>query len=290
MNARAVNALAGVIHAAMQRHQTAAGIAVAVESAGLLMSPEMASLLEHAREASRSEVLPEDRLAAIRARAEAATEGPWCTDSWEIYQGAEYAAGATWIGETCRAGDTEGACADAEFIAAARTDVPLLLAEADRLRAELADASNLRDHWHTEARASYDRITALEADRTADVPRLRQTIREWSKRCREAEAEQRSLRADLGEAQARLSTTPPQQWFLADYEGAEDGPTLHVTLDSAQEWVRGWSAGDPYWDWIEQDGVWEQWTCDPDTDRPVNRWSGTVTRVTLAAVAAGGAS
>lgn len=49
MNARSVNALAGVIHAAMQTHQTAAGIAVAVEAAGLLMSPETAAELAQLR-------------------------------------------------------------------------------------------------------------------------------------------------------------------------------------------------------------------------------------------------
>lgn len=49
MNARSVNALAGVIHAAMRTHQTAAGIAVAVEAAGLLMSPETAAELARLR-------------------------------------------------------------------------------------------------------------------------------------------------------------------------------------------------------------------------------------------------
>ncbi|WP_354596133.1 hypothetical protein R1Y80_01025 [Streptomyces sp. JL1001] len=43
MNARRVNAAAGVILAAQKRRQTAAGIAVALEAAGLLQSPESAS-------------------------------------------------------------------------------------------------------------------------------------------------------------------------------------------------------------------------------------------------------
>jgi hypothetical protein len=42
MNTRSVNSAAGVILAAMQRKQTAAGIALALDSAGLLMSPEAA--------------------------------------------------------------------------------------------------------------------------------------------------------------------------------------------------------------------------------------------------------
>lgn len=81
-------------------------------------------------------------LDAIEARANAATPGPWCTDSWEIYQGTEYVAGAEWIGETCRAGEMDDSRADAEFVAAARTDVPALVAEVRRLRAELAELEN----------------------------------------------------------------------------------------------------------------------------------------------------
>jgi lysozyme family protein len=42
VNTRAVNSAAGVIHAALKQCQTPAGIALALESAGLLMSPEAA--------------------------------------------------------------------------------------------------------------------------------------------------------------------------------------------------------------------------------------------------------
>ncbi|KOV86110.1 MULTISPECIES: hypothetical protein [unclassified Streptomyces] len=42
MNTRSVNSAAGVILAAMQQNRTPAGIALALESAGLLMSPEAA--------------------------------------------------------------------------------------------------------------------------------------------------------------------------------------------------------------------------------------------------------
>jgi hypothetical protein len=75
-----------------------------------------------------------ERLAEIAARAAAATPGPWCADGWEIYRGAEYVGGAKWIGETCRPNDTDGAVADAEFIAHAPEDVAALLAEVERLR------------------------------------------------------------------------------------------------------------------------------------------------------------
>ncbi|WP_432027418.1 hypothetical protein [Streptomyces sp. 1222.5] len=89
-------------------------------------------------------------LDAIATRANAATPGPWCTDSWEIYQGTEYEPGLSlWIGETCRGTTSpEQDRADAAFVAAARTDVPALLAEVralrnerDELRGKFADAA-----------------------------------------------------------------------------------------------------------------------------------------------------
>jgi hypothetical protein len=75
-------------------------------------------------------------LDAIETRTNAATPGPWCTDSWEIYQGTAYVPGISmWIGETCRGTTSpEQDRADAEFVAAARTDVPALLAEVARLK------------------------------------------------------------------------------------------------------------------------------------------------------------
>jgi len=83
--------------------------------------------------------LTPEREQEIQARAEAATPGPWCTDSWEIYQGTEYEPGlSSWIGETCRADDSDGARADAAFIAHARQDVPALLSEIAALRRSVA--------------------------------------------------------------------------------------------------------------------------------------------------------
>jgi hypothetical protein len=83
----------------------------------------------------------------IEARANAATPGPWCTDSWEIYQDSEYQPGISfWIGETCRADEENDGRADAEFVAAARTDVPAMAAEIRRLRAELADLQTVAVH------------------------------------------------------------------------------------------------------------------------------------------------
>ncbi|MFD6240573.1 hypothetical protein ACFWFV_13775 [Streptomyces diastaticus] len=82
--------------------------------------------------------LSPEYLAEIAARIKAATAGPWCTDGAEIYQGDEYSWDAFWVGETCRADEADGGTVDAAFIAHARTDVPALLAEVERLRAELA--------------------------------------------------------------------------------------------------------------------------------------------------------
>ncbi|MFD6782300.1 hypothetical protein [Streptomyces diastaticus] len=86
--------------------------------------------------------LSPEYLAEIAARAEAATAGPWCTDGAEIYQGDEYSWDAFWVGETCRADEADGGLLDAAFIAHARTDVPALLAEVERLRAALSSAAD----------------------------------------------------------------------------------------------------------------------------------------------------
>ena len=65
-------------------------------------------------------------LEAIKARAEAATSGPW------EYQGIGEIVARGILLTTDLADD-----ADAEFIAHARTDVPLLASEIERLRARL---------------------------------------------------------------------------------------------------------------------------------------------------------
>ncbi|MET8694792.1 hypothetical protein ABZV65_19865 [Streptomyces bauhiniae] len=124
---------------------------------------------------SETPMTPE-RLAEIAARANAATRGPWCTDDWEIYHGLEYVPGMSlWIGETCTGtGTPERDRANATFMAAARTDVPDLLADNDRLRARVAELESQReaDHatWRHDLRKAQDereakdsRISELEA-------------------------------------------------------------------------------------------------------------------------------
>ena len=121
--------------------------------------------------------LSKERLDAIRAREAAATPGPWCTDGAEIYQGDSEGVPhlAKWIGETCRADEGDGGKADAAFVAAARSDVPALLAEVDQLRLspherlilrfalEMADdaiASNPAD-FTDEDQAAMDKLRAM---------------------------------------------------------------------------------------------------------------------------------
>ncbi|MEV7840246.1 hypothetical protein AB0O77_23910 [Streptomyces albidoflavus] len=99
---------------------------------------DLRALAAEAGTTAASAPLSPEYLAWIAARAEAATAGPWCTDGAEIYQGDEYVSYAFWVGETCRADEADGGLLDAAFIAHARTDIPALLAEVERLRAELA--------------------------------------------------------------------------------------------------------------------------------------------------------
>lgn len=87
-------------------------------------------------------------LAPIQAREAAATPGPWWNDSHEIYAGpTNDTLNSRWIGETCRVLDEAGSEADGAFCAHARTDVPALLAEVARLRAELTAVRALADRW-----------------------------------------------------------------------------------------------------------------------------------------------
>lgn len=89
-------------------------------------------------------------LEAIRARADAATPGPWrlggpamTSEVWADRDSAGW--DAFYVAQTTRRLNpaTDQSEADAEFIAAARADVPALLAEVTRLTTELAEARKL---------------------------------------------------------------------------------------------------------------------------------------------------
>jgi hypothetical protein len=86
----------------------------------------------------------EINLEEIRARADDATWGPWVTGDqyregglhpWEVVISQKFPIVELW--------DTTSGWADAKFIAHARTDVPALLAEVDRLRNLVARVKEL---------------------------------------------------------------------------------------------------------------------------------------------------
>ncbi|MFB7866960.1 hypothetical protein [Streptomyces sp. NPDC056069] len=167
--------------------------------------------------------MSEQQLAEILARANAATAGPWCTDSWEIYQGEEYVPGLSfWIGETCRGtADLEQDRADAAFVAAARTDVPALVAEVSRLRAERRSTNEALSDAAEALQVQRDRIAELEAA-------SRQWAVRWQERCNaisaqglrwKAEAEGRKehgekLAARIAELEARLGREAEQRHLM----------------------------------------------------------------------------
>ncbi|GAA1977209.1 hypothetical protein [Kitasatospora viridis] len=89
--------------------------------------------------------LTDEQLTAIAARAEGATPGPWTPDEdesvWRLHGTHPRIPGMKWqILKAAKQGTPYAEYwpnpADAEFIAAARADVPALLAEVHRLRAE----------------------------------------------------------------------------------------------------------------------------------------------------------
>lgn len=106
--------------------------------------------------------MTDEQLAAIEQRAEAATSGPWCADEYRVYRSdsvhdAKYGYNDTCLIDTkhqnyynSRTRAEADQTADMAFIAAARTDVPALLAEVRRLgslldtaRGALADIGHM---------------------------------------------------------------------------------------------------------------------------------------------------
>ena len=81
-----------------------------------------------------------EELAAIKALADAATPGPWSYTTVKPYATAPASESVAYVSPEMMFGDSVGGgyvdrVADAAFIAAARTAVPALLAEVERLRA-----------------------------------------------------------------------------------------------------------------------------------------------------------
>lgn len=80
-----------------------------------------------------------EQLAAIRARLDAATPGPWALGHDTDPNGAWFAEILVPSQHLAALGYIDSSRADAEFIAAARTDLEQLLAEVDRLTQMIRD-------------------------------------------------------------------------------------------------------------------------------------------------------
>jgi hypothetical protein len=79
-------------------------------------------------------VLTDEYLAQVQRRADAATAGPWIS----FVEGRDHTSGSSFVRTSSIDIELSGATvADQDFIAHARDDVPLLLAEIRRLREEL---------------------------------------------------------------------------------------------------------------------------------------------------------
>ncbi|MBS4195388.1 hypothetical protein [Lederbergia citri] len=94
--------------------------------------------------------LSKEEIETIRKRAEAATEGPWFHTNYHVATKPEvhggYPPNSASICETCDGEYIENYNkADAEFIAHARTDIPKLLAEIERLRSIIKDIRECSD-------------------------------------------------------------------------------------------------------------------------------------------------
>lgn len=94
----------------------------------------------------KHEPMTEERLLAIKARAEAATPGPFKV----FYRALDFHSGfyeSLWAeGQKeviCAVSHGKNDRADAEFLAHAREDVPALLAEVERLRAEVKSLNSI---------------------------------------------------------------------------------------------------------------------------------------------------
>lgn len=85
-----------------------------------------------------------EQLEAIKRRAEAATEGPWIVDHDARVDGCDHvvlleSADVAVCFLSNRSGDPDWQENNGAFIAAAREDIPALVAEVERLRAEVED-------------------------------------------------------------------------------------------------------------------------------------------------------
>jgi hypothetical protein len=158
---------------------------------------------------------------AARARANAATPGPWVLSEPQ----------GNWIWpHICNTYASKRA--DAVFIAAARSDVPALADEVERLRAEVARVSIERDLAVAHDRQpyptawAYERVCELMHERTAErdaalaeVTRLNKRLR---KLCEDAEHESRRQLPGTPYKAPSVSTATLRYWFPAALGGGSD--------------------------------------------------------------------
>ena len=113
--------------------------------------------------------MDQTRLDEIRARCEAATPGPWnAIDKGNTVP--SYAIRHFAVGEKCVnvASGISPKTGDADFIAHARTDVPDMLDEIERLTADLAAMTADRDEWRRRAEAAEDDLNHIAQEMFSD--------------------------------------------------------------------------------------------------------------------------
>ena len=121
-----------------------------------------------------------DWLNEVRARADAATEGTWCSEydgdgtysitaDVRLIPGKGFTFGPS-ICTLANTADDKQAYANADFIARARTDIPRLLSLTDQLQAEVAEL-------HAKLRVRERQLRRLDPELT----RLREEVRELTR-------------------------------------------------------------------------------------------------------------
>lgn len=209
---------------------------------GGLLSPDGENLTARGEEARRAalrllaerqvspariEALSGGDVARWAALADAATPEPWLVETYDDPNGVTcryvYAAGDYGVSD-------ELSPEDAAFIASARTAVPALCAEVERLRAALVALSE----WHAIPEEIRDQVTAdmlFAAPLQSESDRATTDAWEAGIRCLEA-GRPRVTATELAE-RARLRAADPQRSLVEQI--AEHAPAVHSDIVAAVE-------------------------------------------------------
>lgn len=164
-----------------------------------------------------------DELRAIRERAEAATPGEWKGLDVSLF----YQEG--WLANGPIAMSYEAAKSDAAFIAHARTDVPALLDEVERLHAILGAGGVTYSEGETALRAQLAEAHATAKQLMEERDEARDVILEYSTALAERHAENIHLTNERDEARAIANAAVREvsesflkckEWLAADAEQA----------------------------------------------------------------------